>query len=274
MNYSNATRQVEELQAQQQKWWAHALHINTPTLYNRLQQAISSHSASSKKVLKVKKPLSFSINCNILHPNTLATLVLEFTFPSNYPEETVCVVKATSTATPQQSCEQCTSAINAYLAQSFVGCECIDVVMEWIAEHNTTCLSPGTGDTTQEDTVECYVLRYNHLLQGAEHKKEKNMVDCAKKDRLKGGILWGTPGIVVIVPPSNEEDAKEYASSCRTLGKRPDGVEAVHFSKVGWERIWNSTGTEQKKLLDLTIPLLRTLAGDDETLLKNVLGVV
>ena len=271
MNYSNATRQVEELQAQQQKWWAHAIQINTPTLYTRLQQATStSHSASSKKVLNVKKPLSFSINCNILHPNTLSSLVLEFIFPCNYPEETVCVVKATSTATPPQPFEQWTSAINAYLAQSFVGCECIDVVMEWISEHNTTCLSSGTGDTTQ-DTVECFVLRYNHLLQGAEHKKEKNMVDCAKKSGLKGGILWGTPGIVVIVPPSNEEDAKEYANSCRTLGKRPDGVEAVRFPKVG---VLHLTGMDHKKLLDLTVPMLRQIAGDDETLLKHVLGVV
>ena len=113
------------------------------------------------------------------------------------------------------------------------GEKCIELMLDWLSENKDTLLSSGNnGYDASEDTagkVECYVLRYNHLLSGPEHKKEKAMVDAAKRAGLQGGLLWGTPGIVVAVPPSTEEDAREYASDSRDIGKRSDGVERVHL---------------------------------------------
>ena len=62
------------------------------------------------------------------------------------------------------------------------------------------------------------------------------MVDTAKKHKLQGGLLWGTPGIVVVVPPSSEDDAKDYGVQCRELGKRPDGVESFTCQKMELKR--------------------------------------
>eukprot|EP00978_Attheya_sp_CCMP212_P032033 scaffold123288_cov50-Attheya_sp.AAC.2 len=159
-------------------------------------------------------------------------------------------------------------------------------VLDWLAENKDSCLNENecidNGDILpplgngNDDMVTCYIIRYNHLLSGPEHKKEKSMIDAAKKSKLQGGLRWGTPGVVIVVPPSTEEDAKEYGSECRTIGKRPSGVEEVQLPQTGIEEAGLGGLAQQKrggKLQDLDTAGLRISCGGDDNLLRTVLGV-
>ena len=287
MDSSNAARQVEEILTLQEKWYSDVITIQTPALFQRLKRVSSSTSSSSSgQMLQVKKCLSFRINCELLHPDELADLILEFEFPLDYPSESICTVKALKSGNTEnvEGYKSCSTAIETYL-QAFLGCECVEIAMDWISEHKETCLNDSSGsdgggisqtDDTDDSKVECYILRYNHLLSGPEHKKEKSMLDTAKKSKLQGGLLWGTPGVVVLVPPSTEEDGKEYASDCRTIGKRPDGVEGIQLPLAGIEDAGLGGLAQQKrggKLQELDTAALRLACGGDEDLLRRVLGV-
>lgn len=97
-----------------------------------------------------------------------------------------------------------------------------------------------------------------------------------KKARLQGALLWGTPGIVVVVSPSTEDDAKEYGSECRTIGKKPDGVEEIRLPQSGVDDTGIGGLAQQKrggKLQELDTAGLRNACGGDEDLLRKVLGI-
>lgn len=272
-------RQVEELHTHTQLWYGHAIKICTPGLLARLQK-VTSTTTTSSTALQVKKCVSFQLNCGVLHPEELSDLVLTCTFPINYPEEEVCSVAALLTNNATGTTTQSTSvadAINTYLAP-MLGCDCIEMIVEWLANHKQTCLIE-TGATTEDPDhhgkAECYVLRYNHLLNGPEHKKEKQMVASAKSSKLQGGLLWGTPGIVVVVPPCTEEDATEYARECRTIGKKC-AMEVVWLPQQGLEKGGLGGLPQAKrggKLQSMSTTLLRTVCGEDEDLLRTVLGI-
>ena len=289
MDVSNAIRQVEELLTQQETWYGcdGAIEVKTPSLFSRLQR-IGHHSTSStssnNRLLEVKKTLAFDIKCSILHPNELSNLIISIEFPLDYPSASTCRVKAAHASHPDREYTSCTSAIAKYL-EAFTGCECVEMVIDWLAEHKMTCLeesqssddvADGPGVELGQDKIRCFVLRFNHLLSGPEHKKEKAMLDVAKKTKLQGGLLWGTPGIVVVVPPSMEEDAKDYASECRTIGKRADGVEEFLLPQSGIDEAGLGGLAQQKRggrLQDLDTVALRLACGGDEDLLRFVLGV-
>ena len=285
MDVSNAVRQVEELLTQQETWYGcdGAIEVKTPALFSRLQR-IGQPSSNCNNRLEVKKSLAFDIKCSILHPNELSNLIISIEFPLDYPSSWTCRVMAMHASHPDREYISCTSAITKYL-EAFTGCECVELVIEWLAEHKMTCLdeSQSSDDVADEDGVElglgkvrCFVLRFNHLLSGPEHKKEKAMLDVAKKMKLQGGLLWGTPGIVVVVPPSTEEDAKDYASECRTIGKRADGVEEMWLPQSGTDEAGLGGLAQQKrggKLQDLDTAALRLGCGGDEDLLRFVLGI-
>jgi len=282
MDVSNAIRQVEELLTLQESWFGNdgAIEIKTPTLFSRLQRI--GHNTTGR--LEVKKSLTFDIKCSIIHPTELSNLVLVIEFPLDYPSVSTCQVRAMHASNPDQEYTSCTLGIAKYL-EAFSGFECIELVLDWLAEHKDTCLQDSmegddlSGAPIEDDRkgkVQCYVLRYNHLLSGPEHKKEKAMLSDAKKSKLQGGLLWGTPGIVVIVPPSTEEDAREYASECRTTGKRADGVEEIWLPQSGIDEAGLGGMAQQKrggKLQELDTVGLRVVCGGDEDLLRLVLGV-
>jgi hypothetical protein len=298
MDVSNAVRQVEELLTQQETWYGcdGAIKIKTPALFSRLQRIgqPSSNSSNSNnsnysnysnyRLLEVKKTLAFDIKCSILHPNELSNLIISIEFPLDYPSSSTCRVKAVHSSHPDREYTSCTSAIAKYL-EAFTGCECVELVIEWLAEHKMTCLeesqcsddvADGSGVVLGQGKVQCYVLRFNHILSGPEHKKEKAMLDVAKKMKLQGGLLWGTPGIVVVVPPSTEEEAKDYASECRTIGKRADGVEEMWLPQSGIDEAGLGGLAQQKrggKFQDLDTAALRLGCGGDEDLLRFVLGI-
>lgn len=296
MDAYNAVRQAQELEdilTAKDGLYKDATQIQTPALFNRLQRV----RPSSKGQLDVKKCLSFTIDCSVLHPddNYLSDLMLEFEFPLGYPSDAPCSVKACRRADADVKSggssagyEACTESIRQYL-EAFAGFECVELVLDWLADSKDTCLESAEGTVTgisnknevgstsdMVGKVQCYVLRYNHLLSGPEHKKEKSMVDTAKKLKLQGGLLWGTPGVVVVVPPSTEEDAKEYGSDCRTIGKRPDGVEGLWLPQSGVEEagLWGLAQQKRGgKLQELDTAGMRIVCGGDEDLLRLVLGV-
>jgi hypothetical protein len=281
MDVSNALRQVEEILTLKDQWYSgEALTIKTPALLSRLQQIRSSATGQ----LEVKKCLVFHINCAVLHPDELPHLILEFEFPLDYPSESTCRVKALIRSSDPDlkwlEHTPCTTAIGRYL-ESFCGFECADLVLDWLAENKDSCLNENectlpSLENVNDEIVTCYIIRYNHLLSGPEHKKEKSMIDAAKKSKLQGGLLWGTPGVVIVVPPSTEEDAKEYASECRTIGKRPSGVEELHLPQTGIEEAGLGGLAQQKRggrLQELDTAGLRLSCGGDDNLLRTVLGV-
>eukprot|EP00571_Detonula_confervacea_P005077 CAMPEP_0172326092 /NCGR_PEP_ID=MMETSP1058-20130122/55591_1 /TAXON_ID=83371 /ORGANISM="Detonula confervacea, Strain CCMP 353" /LENGTH=276 /DNA_ID=CAMNT_0013042797 /DNA_START=75 /DNA_END=905 /DNA_ORIENTATION=+ len=275
MDLSDARRQVTEINAfQAQSKYAHAIEITTPALFNRLEKSVGGSTSSSNQHLPVKKCLSLKIKCRELDDlDELSGLILEIEFPLDYPSGSTCQIHAINNGANAAGVG---TKITTYL-ESFVGCECLELVLDWLSDNNSTCLQ--CNNDASSDTpgmVECYILRYNHLLAGPEHKKEKAMVDTAKKSKLQGGLLWGTPGIVVVVPPSTEEDAKEYAVDSREIGKRPDGVESMHLPESGMEEAGLGGLAQQKRggrLKDLDTATLRIACGGDEDLLRSVLGI-
>lgn len=283
MNISDAVRQVEEILNLQDRWFAKdgGVTVQTPALFSRLQKVTGSNQKSNKR-LEVKKQLAFDIDCSVLHPDDLEDMIIEVTFPLNYPSSAPCQVRAVKASNRELEYKKCSADMEAYL-QAFVGCECVDMLLDWLLDNKENCLSSESlgGDNVEsindhEGKQKCYILRYNHLLSGPEHKKEKAMIATAKKSQLQGGLLWGTPGIVVVVPPSTEEDAKEYASECRTIGKRAEGPNEIWLPESGLEEAGMGGLAQQKrggKLQELDTAGLRIGCGGDESLLRQVLGV-
>lgn len=273
MNIADARRQVAEINSlRSQSRYLHAIEITTPALFERLEK-VAETSSSDNQTLPVKKCLLLKIHCRELDIEELLYLVLEVELPVSYPSAYACKINALSNGAPNNVVS---AKLEAYLKQ-FNGCECLELILDWLSENRSTCLSNGKNNSSNDkEGMECYILRYNHLLSGPEHKKEKAMVDAAKKSKLQGGLLWGTPGIVVVVPPSTEEDAKEYASDSRDIGKRPDGVERMHLPQSGLEEAGLGGLAQQKrggKLQNLDTAMLRLACGGDEDLLRSVLGV-
>eukprot|EP00584_Thalassiosira_punctigera_P007999 CAMPEP_0172540650 /NCGR_PEP_ID=MMETSP1067-20121228/11620_1 /TAXON_ID=265564 ORGANISM="Thalassiosira punctigera, Strain Tpunct2005C2" /NCGR_SAMPLE_ID=MMETSP1067 /ASSEMBLY_ACC=CAM_ASM_000444 /LENGTH=236 /DNA_ID=CAMNT_0013326551 /DNA_START=20 /DNA_END=726 /DNA_ORIENTATION=- len=234
MDISDARRQVAEINALQvQPKYANAIEITTPALFDRLEKAIAANGGGGgdDRTLPVRKCLSLEISCRELDIDELSGWILAVDLPSDYPSRSTCRVRAVRDG---ETVGDAGAKIAAYL-QSFLGCECLELILDWLYDNKSACLSSGGSDASDDAAggVECYVLRYNHLLLGPEHKKEKAMVDAAKKSKLQGGLLWGTPGIIVVVPPSTEEDAREYATASKDIGKRPDGVEAARMPESG-----------------------------------------
>ncbi|KAL7552545.1 hypothetical protein ACHAWF_015787, partial [Thalassiosira exigua] len=247
-----------------------------PALFDRLERAVGNGSTGSAgQILPVRKRLSIRIRCCELNIDELRALVLEVEFPLEYPSGSACSLRAVNcNGGPPHG--DVSARLLAYV-ESFSGCECLELILDWISENKSICLS--TNESASNETAgraECFVLRYNHLLSGPEHKKEKAMLDAAKKSKLQGGLLWGTPGVVVVVPPSTEEDAREYAAETREIGKRPDGVESLHLPEKGLEEAGLGGLAQQKrggKLQSMDTATLRIACGGDEPLLRTVLGV-
>ena len=201
MDISNAVRQAQELENVLEKdhSFKEAINLKTPTLFSRLQRIRPS--SAKGQIIEVKKCLSFTFNCSVFYPEELPELVLEFEFPMGYPSDSIANVTVSD---GKNELKKCSAALRLYL-EAFSGFECIELVLDWLAENKYKCLdesleNPSPARTltsfppSPDGEIQCYVLRYNHLLSGPEHKKEKSMIDCAKKSKLQGGLLWGTPG--------------------------------------------------------------------------------
>ena len=111
MNISDAVRQVEEILNLQDRWFAKdgGVTVQTPALFSRLQKVTGSNGSNQKsnKRLEVKKQLAFDIDCSVLHPVDLEDMIIEVTFPLNYPSSAPCqvgVVKASNRELEYKKC--------------------------------------------------------------------------------------------------------------------------------------------------------------------------
>ena len=101
MDINDARRQITEITSiQGQAKYSHAIEINTPALFNRLEKAVGSSTTTSSNVtLPVKKCISLNINCRELDDINilLSGLILEIELPLDYPSSSSCrVIHATN----------------------------------------------------------------------------------------------------------------------------------------------------------------------------------
>lgn len=275
MQVANAQRQVEEIRCWMDQCYDkgvsknEALQVLTPTLFTRLEGIRAN---DDQLMIPVKKCLQFQLNFTQLYEEELndatKTIRVRFEFPLDYPSASICEVQVyyddDDSKTTTTIHTGCTQSIQTYL-KDFVGCECVELVADWILENQATCFVEGDGtpNPNTNSSGGCFILRFNHLLSGPEHKKEKAMLTAAKKSHLQGGLLWGTPGLVIVVSPSTYDDAKDYAQECRTIGKRVEGaIEEVDLP--AWEDGGLGGLAQQKrggKLKELTTADLRQVCG-------------
>ena len=265
----NAREQVAEVEALQQSlsFDEGCISLETPNLLRRLKAFAKPHVAGEKTAC-IKRCVELKIDCSRLKRacETVKKLNVRVVFPCDYPLERTCDVSvSTLTGEGQALAEQ--SRIVAFLAP-FAGNRCVECFLDYMLEWK--------DDPNQGDSVACFALRYNHLLKGNEHKKEKSMLSEAKSMKLQGCILWGTPGVVLVVPDSSEEDAKEFSKICREIGKRADGphrctvsAEALDANGVG------GLGQRKRggKLKEIDKGALRDICKGDDDVFKFILGI-
>jgi len=292
-----AERQLNEIV--QLKGEYPSLSLATPVLFERLQACVAAERAPASAAAK---RLCFTVDladaCAVL-----AQLRLRVTLPHNYPDAAcelaaehsgggggggggggsgAAAAAAAAAAAPcsSEALAACAAKLSSYVA-SFAGNECVGLALEYAAEQGAALLAAGggggagAGAAAAAEGTTCFVLRFNHLLKGAEHKKEKAMMDAAKKGRRQGAVLWGTPGVVLLTDCGGA-DAQEYGQECRALGKKPDGPAQFLFPAEGLEAAGVGGLAQQKRggrLAELDTAGLRVAAGGDEALLKQVLGI-
>ena len=86
-----------------------------------------------------------------------------------------------------------------------------------------------------EATVHVACCTFHHLLAGNEHQKEKDMVAAAKALGLRGVIVYGTPGVVVLEDESEDtEGVTAFMKECsRKIGKKGEVTLAVQLPLGG-----------------------------------------
>eukprot|EP01043_Picozoa_sp_COSAG02_P014817 COSAG02_NODE_617_length_19476_cov_158.404913_10_plen_428_part_00 len=106
---------------------------------------------------------------------------------------------------------------------------------EYVLQHRASSTEP---EPEPEVSVHVACCKFHHLLAGNDHQKEKDMVAAAKALGLRGVILYGTPGIVVLEDESETaEGVTAFLKECsRKIGKKGDVTLAVQLplgSEVG-----------------------------------------
>jgi hypothetical protein len=117
------------------------------------------------------------------------------------------------------------------------------------------------------------VLSYHHLLYGSEHKKEKAVVSAAKSLNIKGFILYGTPGIIVLCE-NDDAIVRSYLDECRSIGK--SGNQSVSFvlKNQEEENICREIFTRGLDSIDLTrLREIMLYFGKDEVVVREILGL-
>ena len=173
------------------------LNIHTPKVEEKLRQGY-----------EATKELSGYIPLNDFE--------FQLVWPQAYPDSASLCLTISSASTVVDDINK---AIHIF-ACAFVGCQngCAADIMTYAIELISE-IPPSAPPTC---TVSLHVLKYNHLLLGSEHKKEKAMVSLAKKT-ITGGVCYGTPGLVLLLG-ADEDFVSSYLSDCRGIGKKGDLV--------------------------------------------------
>jgi hypothetical protein len=268
LTLERAKRQVEEIRQLEESEYYSALAIDTPKLLQRLRKCVSSSSEPSGAT----KQLGLSLRLGEIR-HEWCDAILGFSLPPGYPDTESCQHSLVSEKFSQACMDHCASEIKAHL-ENFAGNECMLTAIEYLASNGGALLAAVEGGE-DEPGREVTFIRYNHLFKGPEHKKEKAMVDTAKKDGLQGAVLYGTPGIVLLIN-YDENDVQDYMSACKTIGKRPDPPVVLRTHPEALEVAGVGGLAQQKrggKLAEIDIRGLRIMLGGDEAKLKEALGV-
>ena len=117
------------------------------------------------------------------------------------------------------------------------------------------------------------VLSYHHLLYGSEHKKEKAVVSAAKSLNIKGFILYGTPGIIVLCE-NDDVIVRSYLDECRSIGKSGNQSVSFFLKNQQEENICQELFTRGLDSIDLTrLREIMLYFGKDEIVVREILGL-
>jgi hypothetical protein len=162
--------------------------------------------------------------------------------------------------------------------EDFVGAECALVTLNYVEEHASEFLpkivatAPIATTTISPTQIVRSWVRFNHLLLGKSHAKERSMVSAAKSFGIKGYIVYGTPGLVCA--QGDGDDVTSFLAECRNkIGKKPDVVttDEITSSDTG-----GSDGGAKAGLIEIPMNQLEDLLieqglGDQR---RQILGVV
>ena len=271
LNLSRSKLQVDELDLLIESVdYGDAVTVTTPKLLQRLRTCVD-RGCEPRGILKV---ISVDINLAFLD-FTWADALLKLSLPGGYPEFDTLTLTLSSEKLSEQCLNYCMGELQQYL-RPFEGHPCIATAIEFLVDNVEDLLRAGndTPDVPtqpiQNDSIFTPVnfIRFNHLLKGPEHKKEKSMVDIAKKKNLNGAIIWGTPGIVCLLD-CDDDEVMDYMRECKTIGKRPDGPTVIHMEEGKESRVEFGKG----KLAELSIDDLRLFFDGNEVLFREALGI-
>lgn len=277
-----AGKQVDEIQyllkSSEYATPSAALTITSPKLFQRLSNCIK----CDREPIGASKNLSLTLKLSYFD-FSWGDALLEVTFPSAYPDCGLPHFYLRSQKLSDARINYCIQELEKYL-EPFAGHCCLSSAFEYMIDNVESLLS-STMDSSETEVLEeggenehqqhhqeaVSFIRFNHLIKGPEHKKEKAMLDAAKKENLSGAIIWGTPGVMLIAYVDDDDDVLDYMRTCKTIGKRPDGPVVMRVTKEALECA--GIGESGGKLAAIDTAGLRVLLGGNEDLLREVLGV-
>ena len=148
-------------------------------------------------------------------------------WPIEYPDADILEVIIDDTALDLSVKVSLDSQIKIF-TNAYVGSSCgyaLDIVHYYVELKDS--LQPNISTEKTRILNNVTVLQFNHLLRGNEHKKEKDMLTAGKRNGLLGGMVYGTPGYVVIISLANSEgdmEVNDYVRECRSIGKRGEVI--------------------------------------------------
>jgi hypothetical protein len=114
------------------------------------------------------------------------------------------------------------------------------------------------------------MLKYNHLLKGPEHKKKRQLAADGKN--YSGGIVYGTPGLVLILEQAGSTtDVNEFLSISRDVGKRAHLVHQLPV--VSAKAALVASMLQARGLKELTVADAQELVGGAECFKTHILGL-
>eukprot|EP00930_Biecheleria_cincta_P056218 TRINITY_DN42383_c0_g1_i1.p1 TRINITY_DN42383_c0_g1~~TRINITY_DN42383_c0_g1_i1.p1 ORF type:complete len:308 (+),score=75.71 TRINITY_DN42383_c0_g1_i1:13-936(+) len=158
---------------------------------------------------------------------------LRLMLPSGYPKESVPAVMGCEhpfLSRNKELADQLVAAAQAAVAAEPVGNEMLLTVVQEVSEVTKTLLQQEASGQREMAAMAAKVAAAqdgswrrmfywcDHLLQGKQHKKEKELMTILQGSGLAGTVWFGRPGIVALEGPQDEVEAAAHA--CGRAGKQ------------------------------------------------------
>ena len=264
MPVTRIAAQLESLSSVAREFPAAEVICTTPKLLARMERAASS---AAQRVSQPNKPLCFTFREGQGTASVDVALALQVEFPSGFPDlhdDPLRITICDSVAVAGR--EKLQGELDSFVS-ACAGYDCLVDAVRFVQE-NAAAASDTSAAPLADRSQRVAVLSFNHLLKGGEHKKEKEMVSAAKSHGLSGFIVYGTPGLVILVG-FEEGDDSSYLVTSRGIGKRGD---VVYEGKLELGEAATSQAS-RKGLGEIDLSGVRELLGGDEELYREVIGV-